>query len=167
VSLASKHLIVLDIVETKAPETRRQWQLHVPNRPDLGDRVFTVTNRPPEQRWYDPTIQPENPVGRLFCQTMLPRQYNLVLHSDGKAEAYDSAGKSLGPVEGDRYHREYGQTVVQIDPSDTGKRTVFLQVLTAIDAVHSTPPDVKCREMERGKIELTVDGATTRLAVAE
>jgi hypothetical protein len=44
---------------------------------------------------------------------------------------------------------------------------VLLQVLTAVDAVHSTPPDVKCREMERGKIELTVDGATTRLAVAE
>jgi hypothetical protein len=129
--------------------------------------MFTVTNRPPEQRWYDPTIQPENPEGRLFCQTMLPRQYSLVLHSDGKAEAYDSAGKSLGLVEGNSYHRDYGQTVVQIDPGNIGKRTVFLQVLTAVDAVHSTPPDVKYREFERGKIELTIDGATTRLAVAE
>ena len=98
---------------------------------------------------------------------MLPRQYNLVLNSNGKAEAYDCTGRPLGAVEGDRYHRDYGGIVVQIDPGNIGERTIFLHVLTAVDAKDTIPPDVKCREIERGKIELTVDGATTRLTVAE
>jgi hypothetical protein len=127
--------------------------------------MVTVTNRPPKQQWNDPTIQPTNPEGRLFCQTVLPRQYRLVLHSSGKAQAYDAAGKSLGAVEGNRYHREYGQAVVQIDPESFGTQTVFLHVLTAVDAADSTPPIVRFKESKRDRFELSIDGVTTRLAI--
>jgi hypothetical protein len=129
--------------------------------------MFAVTNRAPEQHWFDPASQPKNAEGRLFCQTMLPRQYSLILHSEGKAEAYDPSGKPLGPVEGNRYLREFGREVVQIDPGNTGTRTIFLHVLTAVDAVDSTPADVNCGEIKQDKLKLSIDSATTLLCVSE
>ncbi|MHC4177305.1 MAG: hypothetical protein ACYSWU_07355, partial [Planctomycetota bacterium] len=65
--LAGKHLIVLDIIETTKPEIRRQWQLHGTSRPDVGDRVLTLTNRAPRMNWADPALKPKNQEGRLFC----------------------------------------------------------------------------------------------------
>ena len=61
--LANKHLVVLDIVETPKPEIRRQWQLHAVNRPKIGDRMLTVTNRPPERSWAEPALKPNNAGG--------------------------------------------------------------------------------------------------------
>jgi hypothetical protein len=165
--LANKHLVVLDIVQTTTPEIRRQWQLHALNRPDVGQRLFTLTNRPPEQQWADPALQPPSQEGRLFCQTLLPRQYQLILHSDGQAEAFSPAGKSLGPVEGNAYHREYGQHVVQIDPGNSRTQTVFLHVLTAVDGTEVVPPKATYRVDKPGQIVLTVDGVTTSLVVPE
>ena len=85
--LANKHLVVLDIVETPKPGIRRQWQLHAANRPEIGDHLLTVTDRAPERSWADPTLKPKSREGRLFCQTLVPRDYRLILHGDGKAEA--------------------------------------------------------------------------------
>ena len=101
------------------------------------------------------------------CQTIIPRKYTLVLHSNARAESYDPGGKPLGPVEGDRYHRDFGHEVVQIFPSTTGTRTVFLHVLTAVDGTESIAPNVTYRAPKRGVIELSVDGAATSLDVPE
>jgi hypothetical protein len=165
--LANKHLVVLDIVQTTTPEIRRQWQLHAMTRPDIGDRLLTLTNRSPEQRWADPTLKPKSEEGRLFCQTLLPRQYRLVLHNDGKAEAFDPTGNPLGPVEGNAYHHKYGQKVVQIDPGDVRTQTIFLHVLTAVETTERVPPKAAYRVDKHGQIELTVDGTTTILVVPE
>jgi hypothetical protein len=165
--LANRHVVVLDIVQTNKPEIRRQWQMHVMSRPDLGDRSLTLTNRPPEHRWADPALKPESPEGRLFCQTVFPRQYKLILHDAGKAEAFDPTSKSLGPVEGNAYHRKYGQTVVQIEPGNASTQTVFLHVLTAVETEQLAPPKVTYRVSEQGTMELIVDGATTSFVVPE
>ena len=163
--LANRHLVVLDIVQTTTPEIQRQWQLHTMSRPDIGDRLLTLTNRPPEQRWADPALKPESEEGRLFCQTLLPRQYRLILHDEGKAEAFDPTGKPLGPVEGNGYHHNFGQKVVQIDPGNMRTQTIFLHVLTAVETTELIPPKATYRLGKHGQIELTVDGATTSLVV--
>jgi hypothetical protein len=165
--LANKHLVVVDIVETPKPEIRRQWQLHALSRPEIGDHMFTLTSRAPERGWAEPALKPRSQEGRLVCQTLIPLDYRLIFHGDGKAEAFDSAGKSLGPVEGNPYHREYGQKVVQIDPGNDGTQTVFLHVLTATEVGEMTPPRATYRVSKPGQIELTVDGVTTSLAVPE
>jgi len=163
--LGGKHLVVLDVVETAKPEIRRQWQLHSANRPEIGDRTLTLTNRAPETAWAEPALQPENPEGRLFCRTLLPRDYRLMLHGDGKAEAFDPAGKPLGPVDGNSYHRDYGRHVVQIDPGNDATETVFLHVLTATDAEQTDPPRTSYRISGPGQLELTVGDAKTSLTV--
>jgi hypothetical protein len=105
--------------------------------------------------------------GRLFCQTLLPRQYRLTLHDDGKAEAFEPTGKLLGPVEGNAYHRKYGQKVVQIDPGNVRKQTILLHVSTAVESAELIPPKATYRVGKHGQIELTVHGATTLLFVPE
>jgi hypothetical protein len=163
--LANKHLVVLDIVQTPTPEIRRQWQLHAASRPDVGDRLLTIANRSPEQNWADPALKPKSDEGRLFCQTLLPRQYRLILHNEGKAEAFDPTGKPLGPVDGNAYHQQYGQKVVQINPGNMRTKTVFLHVLTAVKTTELIPPKATYRVDKHGQIELTVDGAKTSLVV--
>jgi hypothetical protein len=165
--LANKHLVVLDIVQTTTPEIRRQWQLHTVNRPEIGDRLVTLTSRPPELRWADPTLKPASEEGRLFCQTLLPREYRLILHHEGEAEAFTPTAESLGPLEGNNYHRKYGQQVVQIDPGNDRTKTIFLHVLTAVETAELMPPKATYRLDQHGQIELTVDGTTTGLVVPE
>lgn len=165
--LAEKHLVVLDIIETPKPEIRRQWQLHSMSRPDIGDRVLTLTNRPPNMSWVEPALKPKSQQGRLFCRTLIPRDYRLILHGDGKAEAFNPKGKPLGKVDGNSYHCNYGQHVVQIDPAIDATETVFLHVLTATDAKQANPPKASYRISGLGQIELTVDDAKTILAVPE
>ncbi len=165
--LAGKHLVVLDVVETARPEIRRQWQLHAGARPEIGDHLLVVANRPPDRQWADPRLKPKSEEARLFCQTLAPRQYRLILHAGGKAEGFDASGRPLGPVEGNAYHLSYGKNVVQIDPGSERPQTVFLHVLTATDAAETVPPKAAYRIVKPGQIELTVDGAATTLAVPE
>jgi len=165
--LAGKHLVVLDIIETSMPEIRRQWQLHAAGHPEFGDHVLTITGRPPEINWAEPALGPPNPEGRLFCQTLLPQDYRVVLHDDGKAAAFGPAGTPLGAVEGNPYHCDYGKSVVQIDPGTDTTEMVFLHVLTAADAGQTNPPRTSYRISGPGQIELTVDNAHTVLAVPE
>jgi len=165
--LAKRHLVVLDIVETARPEILRQWQLHTEGRPEIGDHMLTVANRPPEKKWADARLRPPIAEARLFCRTLAPREYRLIVHADDKAEATDAAGKVLGPVEGHAEHRKHGKTVVQIDPGDRGCRTVFLHVLTATEAAETTPPKAACKLRKPGLVEVTVEGLATELAVPE
>ena len=165
--LADKHLVVLDVIDTAQPQIRRQWQLHCAGRPEISDRVLTLTNRTPEMNWDEPALKPTSQEGRLFCRTLIPSDYRLILHSDGKAEAFDPAGNQMGAVEGNSYHRNYGRHVVQIDPGTDAKETVFLHVLTATEIEEMNPPNVSYRISGPGKIELTVDRTKTRLAVPD
>jgi len=62
---------------------------------------------------------------------------------------------------------KYGRKVVQIDPGTTHSRIMFLHVLTATEAEQTLPPKVAFRVVAPGRIEVTVDDATTVLAVPE
>ncbi len=165
--LADKHLVVLDIVETARPDIRRQWQFHSPTRPEIGDHLFTITNRAPAQKWADPSLEPERPEARLFCQTLAPRKYTLIAHAGSDVEALTASGKSQGPAEGNAYHRLYGRHVLQIDPGQQGCRTVFLHVVTATEASQADPPRASYRRIGPGRIEVRVAGAATILAVPD
>ena len=161
------HLVVLDIVESARADIRRQWQLHSTNRPEVGNRVLTLTNQTPDLKWSEPGLKPANQEARLFCRTLIPNDYRVILHGDGKAAAYDSLGKPLGPAEGNRYHRDYGRHVAQIDPGNRSERTIFLHVLTATDARESAPPSASYRISRPGQIEVTVEEVTASLAVPD
>lgn len=165
--LARRHLVVLDIVETTRPEIRRVWQLHALARPEIGARLVEVTARPPERSWADPKIQPRKDQARLFSQTLLPRSYTLILHSGGRAEAFDPEGNSLGHASGNPHHLRFGRDVVQIEPAGEGTRTVFLHVLTATGAEETRPPAVRWRLAARGRLEVHVEGTAAVFAVPE
>jgi hypothetical protein len=165
--LANKHLVVLDIVQTATPEIRRQWQLHATSPPELGNQLLTITCQAPEQAWADPTIKPQRTKGRLFCQTIFPLHYRLLLHHDQEAEAFAPCGSSLGPVEGNTYHRQYGRVVMQIEPEDVSTQTIFLHVLTAVSDAEGIAPQVTYQVPQRGTLVLSVDDTSTRLEVPE
>jgi len=162
--LTRKHLLVLDVIETAEPEIRRLWQLHLPNSPELGERVVTVANGPPDLSWADERLRPAQG-GRLFCRTLLPQDYSLVLHCREKAEAYQPSGQLQGPVEENAYHRQFGANVIQIDPGVDGCRTVFLHVLTAADSAQTQAPRASCRMTKAGRLQVLVEGSSTDFSV--
>ncbi|HAK94067.1 MAG TPA: hypothetical protein DCM87_03425 [Planctomycetes bacterium] len=163
--LRNTHLIVLDVVETARDGIRAQWQLHLPRAPEIGAGLVTVNNRAPDKRWADECLQPGNVEGRLFCRTLLPLDYTLILHADGKAEAFDAAGRSKGPVDGNRHHFEHGKNVVQVEPNPAAPRMLFLHVLTAVDASESRAPAASFRRASPGRIEVDVEGASAAFDV--
>lgn len=163
----NKHLVVLDVVETAQPDIRAQWQLHLPHPPQIKNGWLSLTNEPPTKTWAEDSLRPKNAVGRLFCQTLLPRGHRLVLHGGDKAEAFDSAGRAQGAVEGNPYHLKYGNRVVQIEPMAHTNRMVFLHVLTACDANQTQPPKAAWRSTGSGSIEVTVEGAATEFVVPD
>jgi hypothetical protein len=163
--LAQEHLVVLDLVETAKPTIRRQWQVHCPSQPEIGDHLFAMTSQAPDLSWSNPALKPPQRTGRLFCQTLLPRDYRVIVHGEGQAEAFDSSGRSLGPDTGNAYHQRYGRNVVQIDPGTQHRETIFLHVLTATEADEKEPPQVRFRIMPPGELEVSVKGKSTCLVV--
>lgn len=166
--LGRKHLVVLDVVETARPDVVRRWQLHLPARPELSQRTLSVTNRPPDRTWAQPQLKPKTEQARLFCQTLLPRDYTLILHADGKAEGLDPAGKAKpAAAAGNDYHLKFGKVVAQIEPAASGTQTLFLHVLTACDAEGAKAPQAACRLAGPGKLAVTVDGQAIELVVPD
>lgn len=163
--LADKHLVVLDIVETASAGIKPRWQIHCPTPPQISDRQITISNRPPQRSWADPTLKPNSEEAKLFCQTVLPRDYILLLHTDGKGQAFHADGRRDGTCEVNRYHRDFGGNVVQIEPRDGIQQAVFLHVLTATDENGTDPPEVVLRLIRPGQAELSVDDAKTILVV--
>jgi len=163
--LADKHLIVLDIIETASPGIKSQWQLHCPTKPQIGDHQYTISNRPPERSWADPTLKSDCEEARLFCQTVAPRDYTLLLHADGEAQAFHADGRHQGTCEGNPYHRKFGSSVVQIETAGRIRQTVFLHVLTATDEDGSGSLKTELRLVSPGRVELSVDDVKTILAV--
>lgn len=163
--LGNKHLVVLDIVETAKSEIRRQWQLHTASAPKLGDRLLTVVGERPDLSWAEPRLEPVDKQAFLFCQTVLPREFSVIVHSDGKAEAFDADGTARGAVEGNAYHKKFGGHVVQVDPAARDTRTVFLHVLTASEGDPSTPPKIGYGLTKPGQLDLRIDDVTTSFEV--
>jgi hypothetical protein len=132
-----------------------------------------VDREAPELAWTVPQLRPAGRRARLFVRTLLPKGYTAILHGnvrdatrpDGSAseaergaQAYGPDGESRGPVPPDRYHLQYGKSVLQIDPGTNGTRTVFLHVLTAVDAAEESPPETSWRRLGPQRIEVTVEG---------
>lgn len=165
--LARRHLVVLDIVETPDVGIRRQWQLHLPERPRIADRTITARNEAPRTSWADPSLAPKDPRARLYCRTLLPEDYSIVLHAGGKAEAFDPEGASRGAAGGNAYHLQYGKNVLQIEPAAASTRTIFLHVLTATEVGETEPPGTSFRRVGPDVLEVRVGRAATRLSVPE
>ena len=166
--LGNRHLIVLDVVRTAKAGVRRQWQLHCPTAPELGDRLITVTDKAPGKTWADARLKPKVLGARLFCRTLAPKEYTLVVNAKDGARAFGPGGQAKGAVAGNSFHRKYGKHVVQIDPGTTTDRTVFLHVLTAEDATGAAAaPKASYRVVKPGRIEVTVAGLRTQLAVPD
>ena len=165
--LGYRHLVVLDVVETAGPAVERQWQLHCPTAPDVGDRLFTVTNEAPDYTWADATLNPSHRKATLFCRTLAPKEYTLVVNAKDGARAFAPDGQARGDVTGNPFHRQYGKHVVQIDPGTTDRRTVFLHVLTAVDEGAAAPPKASCRLVGPGRAEVIVEGLSITLSVPE
>jgi hypothetical protein len=163
--LAGRHLVVLDVVEAATPAIRRQWQLHAPAEPKIDGRLLTIVNAPPARKWSDASLQPPRTEGRLFCRTLAPEEYTLILHGGGKVRAVDPAGEPRSDVKGNPHHLKYGKHVLQVDPGAASTRTVFLHVLTAVDAPDAAPPEAGFRLVRPGRIEVTVDGRKAALEV--
>jgi hypothetical protein len=162
--LKYRHLIVLDIVQTARPDTRRIWQLHSTAAPQFAERMITISAAAPRRAWADRSLQPRSQEAKLFCRTLLPRDYTVVFHAAGRAEAFDPAGRSKGQVEGNSYHLKYGRTVIQLEPAGPSDRTLFLHVLTPADGDRE-PPKSTWRMVGPGRLEVTVDDASTELSV--
>ncbi len=166
--LARRHLIVLDIVETSRADILRRWQLHAPDRPTVADRSIAVEAAPPRSRWnVDSLALPQDARARLVCRTLLPESYSIVLHGDDKAETFDPSGCSGGSASGNPYHLRHGKHVVQIDPGARSTRTVFLHVLTAMDAGEKKSPSASVRRAGSAALEVRVGRAKARLVVPE
>ena len=165
--LANKHLVVLDIVESASPTVRYRWQLHCPTTPELSDHLIAITNKAPDRRWADDALRAKSPEARLFCQTILPRDYGVILHDGGAVRSLSADGQPAGKADGNPYHLKYGKKVIQLVPPAASTRTIFLNVLTAVEAHQAQPPKVACRQITPGLIDLTVDSATTRIAVPD
>lgn len=164
--VANKYLLVLDLVQTPDPSIRRQWQLHLPSLPQVGERTIQATNLAPDKPWRDDRLRAKGE-GRLFCQTLLPEQYTVVLQHGGKAESFAPSGQSCGPAEGNSYHLKYGRTVIQIDPGTESTRTVFLHVLTATESEEKQPPRASCRRIGANRLEVNVAGNAVKLEVSD
>jgi len=162
--LKYRHLIVLDIVQTARPDIRRIWQLHSTAAPQFAKRMITIAARPPRRAWADRSLRPQPEEAKLFCRTLLPKDYTILYHAGGKAEAFDPAGRSKGRTEGDAHHLKYGGDVVQIEPGRRSSRTLFLHVLTPLDGDRGAPRST-WRMLAPDRLEVTVDGASTELSV--
>ncbi|MFW6114493.1 MAG: hypothetical protein ACOC7K_02005 [bacterium] len=88
------------------------------NRPVVRERFLS---------WAEPRLEPADKQALLFCQTVLPREFSVMVHSEGKAEAFDADGTARGAVQGNAYHKKFGGHVVQVDPAARDTRTLKRQ----------------------------------------
>jgi len=161
--LKYKHLIVLDTVETARPDIRRVWQLHAEAPPQFADHMIAISAEPPRRTWADESLRPQFEKAKLSCQTLLPKDYTLVHHANGQAEAFDAKGRCKGRAEGNPYHLKYGRNVIQIEPVARSSRTTFLHVLTPLKADEEAPRST-WRLRGPGRLEVTVGAASTELS---
>lgn len=97
----------------------------------------------------------------------MSEKYTVILHSGGKAQAFDPAGNSAGGAAANPYHPKYAQNVIQFDPGHQDKRTIFLHVLTATGAGERQGGHATFKLLRPGQLQVTVDGSSAVLSVPE
>ncbi|MBC8876861.1 MAG: heparinase II/III family protein [Planctomycetes bacterium] len=114
--------VVFDRVVSREPEFKKTWLLQAMKRPEKSPAGFVITNGK----------------GRLFVQTLLPR--------DPQVKLYD--GQDLYSYDGNTYppRRDTGpapECRIEISPPEPAREDYFLHVLTATDStVESVPMPV-------------------------
>ncbi len=130
--------ILFDRVVSRRPEFKKSWLLQAMSRPEGTAPNFTITNGK----------------GRLFVQTVLPRDPEVRLAEGPELYAYD--GKVYPAA------RDTGVAPVcriMVSPSKPAKADYFLHVLTAKDSSSNDPmPRAAHRETD-SEIRITVGGA--------
>ena len=138
-----------------------------PKRSSGTESRLAVTNEAPDHQWADAALKPRHRRATLFCRTLAPKDYTLVVNARDGARAFAPDGQAAGDVPGNPFHRQFGKHVVQVDPGTADDRTVFLHVLTAADADAAAAPEASCRLVRPGRAQVTVGGLSTTLEVPE
>jgi hypothetical protein len=116
VYLGYKYLIVLDRIETKGEPVERKWQLHFNSEPKVdGKLASSVTG-----------------AGKLFCQTLLPKD---------------------AVVSGEKAGKYFRHAVTA--PNNNEQKTTFLHVLFPTDANVATMPKATVKQ-DGAKLTVTV-----------
>jgi hypothetical protein len=132
--------VIYDRVRTTKPEYEKTWQLMAMNVPVKHDQWQVVTNGE----------------GRLFVQTLLPREHSLSLHSGDKLHSY--YGQSHPP------EQEKGREPacrIEIKPRRASTDDYFLHVLTT---TASSANDVPLAEVAENDDEIVIELGGTKLA---
>ena len=104
--------IVFDRVESTDPAFKKRWLLHTKTEPQVQGSTLGVTNSD----------------GRLWCQTLLPSDPEVVVVEPVVLEE----GKRIPDVDVTQYPPGYpGQWRIEISPREPAKRDYFLHVLSA------------------------------------
>lgn len=136
-------VVVLDRVRATRPELRKRWLLQAAKVPDKRDPWLVVTNGR----------------GRLFVQSLLPREHDVRLVSG--ADLYRIDGQDYPPA------RDTGpapECRIEVSPTTPREEDVFLHVLTAVEATQEQVPAARVRE-ETGRLMVTVGEAEVQFAL--
>jgi hypothetical protein len=130
--------VIFDRVVSRNPQFRKTWLLQAMTRPEKAPPGLVITNGN----------------GRLFVQTLLPRDPEVKL--DSGPNLYSYGGNAYPP------RRDTGpapECRVEVSPSKPAEADYFLHVLTATDATVETAQAATLEETE-GQIRIHV-GKTT------
>jgi len=120
VYLGYKYLLVLDRVDTKPIPVTQKWQLHLLGEPKVDGMLAETTVGK----------------GKLFCQTLLPKDARI-------------SGEKVGK----KYHRH-----VVSPKDDKQQKAIYLHVLYPTDATVSVMPKAECKVSADGRVSVTVGG---------
>ena len=114
--------VIFDRVKSKNPSFTKTWLLQAMASPQGETPNFVITNGN----------------GRLFVQTLLPRNPQVTLNSGDELYRYDN--KSFPPKE---TRGKAPECRIEISPAEAQTMDYFLHILTAADASVGSAPDAK------------------------
>jgi hypothetical protein len=149
--LDNKHLIVADVVEVATPEIQTRWLLHALTEPQVKEGLTTITVDPvPVFAWI-----PKRGA-KLFCQTLLPAKPRIEKVGGEGKECWIGGTNAIGKVDDkNNFMMQLGRWRVEVWPTETGTRHLFLNVLTPADPDLAAPP--------RAEVTVAADTATVSL----
>jgi len=119
-------LIVLDNITSKVPSFKKSWLLHTEEEPEISENFVSVERN--EHDYH----------GKLVNETLLPKRTDIV-KIGGAGQEFVSGGTNFKAVRKSDFH-EAGNYRIEISPSDSNKKDVFLNVLTVYDSDKQTAP---------------------------
>jgi hypothetical protein len=134
--------VIFDRVKSTRPEFKKTWLLQTSAVPEDREGGLVVTNGK----------------GRLFIQTILPRDARVELHSGDSLYAYGGAVYKPDMVRG-----RVPECRVEVSPSVPDVETVFLHVLTATEA--GTRSVARAQAADIGR-EVTLTVGRTKIVFA-